>query len=762
VVRRGKTAIMNRSEMEFGGASRGLAHSSVWENRARDLVLDAAGHAPEGTGQDMELVRLLRIVWAHKLLIAAITIACAALGLGIAAIQTPMYRSHATVELLGINQNFLNLREVDPHASSSGASPGDAYISTEIELLHSEGLVRKVVEKLGLASRANQRAGGAAGAVKPAFRLGGHPVVSTNAVVQKTLANLQVEQVKASNLIEITYTDPDPKIAADFVNTLIEEAVQTNSDDRWNLSARVGTLLNRQVQLLQQRMEKAANELQAYSRESGLIFTDEKNNMADAHLSELETELAQAQNDRIQRESQYKLAKAADPETLPQILDNGPLREYSMRLADLNRQYADLLATRTPTNVKVIQVKAQIDALKATMERERANILNRIANEYNTAKQREAMLSAAYREQASVVSDQSAKAVRYNTLKREVDTTRDLYEVMLKRVNDAEMVSTIRSSDVRLVDAALPPTAPRTPNKPLLAGIGMASGLLIGFTAVFVKEHRNRTIQQPGYSSSLLNLTELGVIPSARPGPRLIQVGRRGPTDAVLPSVSRGSALNTYSLLKDSFRGVVNSILFAESGNDSLQVLIISSPHAREGKTTSVCNLGVAFAEIGRRVLLVDADFRKPRLHEVFNVSNDSGLLNALSEGEKNRFELDSLIRSTSVPGLSVLTVGSTSAPLPTLLHSDRLNRLLGKLRSQYDLILIDSAPLLIVPESRILARSTDGVVLVIRAGVTTPQTALAARRRALEDKTPLIGTILNDWKPDMAKYYSYYSDRTA
>ncbi len=753
---------MNRSDIEFGVTSRGLAHGNPWDNRARDLVLDVAAPGPVGAGQEMELVRLLRIVWSHKLLIAAITIACAALGLGIAAIQTPMYRSHATIELLGINQNFLNLREVDPHASSSGESAGDAYISTEIELLRSEGLVRKVVEKLGLVSRANQRASGGS-PVKAVFHLGGHPVVSTNALVQKALANLQVEQVKASNLLEITYTDPDPKTAADFVNALIEEAIQTNSDDRWNLSERVGALLNRQVQLLQQRMEKAANELQAYSRESGLIFTDEKNNMADAHLSELETELAQAQNDRIQRESQYKLAKAADPETLPQVLDNGPLREYSMRLADLNREYADLLATRTPQNVKVIRVKAQIDALKATMERERANILDRIANEYNTAKQREAMLTSAYHEQAAMVSDQSAKAVRYNTLKREVDTTRDLYEAMLKRVNDAEMVSAIRASDIRLVDAALPPPSPRTPNKPLLAGIGMASGLLIGFTAVFVKEQRNRTIQQPGYSSSLLNLTELGVIPSARPsGPRLIPAGQRGPSDAVLPYTSRGSALNTYSLLKDSFRGVVNSILFAESENDSLQVLIISSPHAREGKTTSVCNLGVAFAEIGRRVLLVDADFRRPRLHEVFKVSNDSGLLDALSEGEKSRSELDSLIRSTTVPGLSVLTVGSTSAPLPTLLHSDRLSRLLGKLRSQYDLILIDSAPLLIVPESRILAKSADGMVLVLRAGVTTPGMALAARRRALEDRTPLIGTILNDWKPDMAQYYSYYADRSA
>jgi capsular exopolysaccharide synthesis family protein len=747
---------MNNFEMDFNGMPRGLTPARAWDTRIHDLVLDPSGTTASTQQQEMELVRLLKIVWQRKFLVLAITIACTAIGYGVALSRTPMYQSHATVELLGINQNFLNQREVDPN-SSSGALGGDAYVGTEIELLRSEALIKRVVEKLALGARGDSHAGN-------------NPKAAIDAMAARVLGHLKIEQVKNSNLLSITYSDSNPKVAADVVNALVQEAVQTNVDDRWNLGARVGTLLSRQVEILRKRMEDAANKLQAYSRESGLMYTGDKNSMAETHLSELQSEVAQAQNDRIQKESQYKLAQSADPESLPQVLDNGPLREYTMRLADLNRQYADLLATRTPANAKVIQVKAQIDELKKTIESERSNILNRIANEYNTAKRREAMLEAAYHDQTSVVSDQSAKAVRYNTLKREVDTTRDLYEAMLKRVNDAEMVSAIRASDIRLVDAAVPPSKPHSPNKPLMAGIGMLSGLLLGLTAVFVKEQGNRTIQDPGLSSSLLNLTELGVIPSAHAtGPKLIPGGRKRDsidawTDSLVALGNRsGTAVNSYAMLKDSFRGVVNSILFAETEHDSMQVLIVSSPNAGEGKTTSVCNLGVAFAEIGRRVLLVDADFRKPRLHEVFNVSNDTGLLNLLSENEIRRpGEVEQHIRKSSVPGLSVLTSGSTSAPLPTLLHSDRLGKLLGRLRTQYDLILIDSAPLLIVPESRILARSTDGLVLVLRAGVTTPEMALAARRRALEDRTPLIGTILNDWKPDAAQYYSYYSDKSA
>ncbi len=755
---------MNKSDIEYTGKPRAVTHGRIWDSRVPDLNVSLPGTtSANAPAQEMELVRLLKIVWAHKLLVVFVTLACAALGYGVGLLQTPLYRSHITVELLGINQNFLNLREVDPNGSSSGSNGADAYIGTEIELLRSEALIKRVVEKLDMPAHLQS-----GGGLKSLLHLGTKTTPSVDAVTARVLANLKVEQVRASNLLDITYNDPNPKMAADFLNTLVEEAVQTNVEDRWNLSARVGTLLNKQVALLRTRMEKAANELQAYSRESGLLYTGEHNSVAETHLGELQSELAQAQNDRIQKESQYRLAKAADPESLPQVLDNGPLRDYTMRLSELNRQYADLTSTRTPANAKVVQVKAQIDELKSTIERERGNILNRISNEYNTARQREKMLQSAYDSQTSVVSDQSAKAVRYNTLKREVDTTRDLYEAMLKRVNDAEMISAIRASDIRLVDAALPPSAPHSPNKPLLGGLGLLSGLLLGITAVFVDEQRNRTIQEPGVSSSLLNLTELGVIPSARPlGPRLIPGGRKRDvidtnSETLLPTKRGANAVNSYALLKDSFRGVVNSIMFAETENDTLQVLIVSSPHAGEGKTTSVCNLGVAFAEIGRRVLLIDADFRKPRLHEVFSVPNEGGLLNLLSEGERRTTDFDQIIRKTNVPGLSVLTTGSTSVPLPTLLHSDQLSKLLGRLRTQYDLILIDSAPLLIVPESRILARSTDGIVLVLRAGVTTPEIALAARRRALEDRTPLIGTILNDWKPNTAHYYPYYSDISA
>ena len=760
---------MNRSEIEARGKSRFLESTKSLNARTAELVLDDGRVLPLAQAQEIELFRLLRMVWTNRLLVLAITVACAAVGLGIAMVQAPMYRSQATVELLGINDNFMNMREVNPNAPSTGASPADSYVSTEIELLQSQALIRKVVQKLKLADRPVPARRGILARAESLFGGGAQASESADAIAGRSQQNLRVDQVKESNLLRITYSDRDPKVAAQFINTLVQEAIQINLDERWNLNARVGTLLNKQMQVLRDRMEAAATQLQAYSKDSGLLYTEDKNSVAETQLTEVEGELARAQGDRIQKESQYDLARGADPESLPEVLDNGPLRDYQTKLADLNRQYAELIATRTPENAKVIKLKAQIDALNTTMTRERANILSRIRNEYNTAKQREKMLKNAYESQASLVSDQSAKAVHYNTLKHEMETTRDLYEGMMRRVNDAEMISAIRASDVRPVDTAQPPTSPHTPDKPLLAGVGVLSGLLIGFTTVFVKEQRNKTIQQPGHSVSLLNIAELGVIPSAKSDAARLTSGNQDGAGSrtVLPLGSKGSSRRaTFAengLLKDSFRGVVNSILFAETEHNALRVLLVSSPHPGEGKTTSVCNLGASFAEIGRRVLLIDADFRKPRLHEIFGVSNEKGLLNLLSETKEPGIETpNSLVRPTGVPRLSVLTAGNTSVPVVTLLHSDRLAALFEHFRGEYDLVLIDSAPLLLVPESRILARSTDGLVLVLRAGVTTPEMALAARRRALDDGTLLVGTVLNDWKPDTADYYRYYSNTVA
>lgn len=764
---------MTNFEIESGRNS-----PRVPERRVQEKYIDESNqgwnHVPQDQGvEEVELVRLLRIIWARKVFILAASLACAAIGFFIAMKQTPIYRSSATVELLGINENFMNMRDVDPNTKVAGSTT-EAHVQTEIQLLRSHALVARVVQKLGMAHPAPADQGpGLLSRLNPFSSPHAGKVDPVSSAADGALANLRIEQIGDSNMLRITYDDTDPDRAANFVNTLTQQAVQVNADERGNLNQRVGGWLAKQVELLRAHMEEAEGELQAYSRKNGLLYTgDDKQNVADTRLQQLETELAAAQAARIQSESQYSLAKGADPDTLPQVLDNGALKSYQAKLVDLERQKAELEATLTPQNPKVKQVAAQIKQLETTIARERKDVLTRIGNEYNTAKKREALLTAAYRAQTGVVSDQNQKAIHYNTLKHEVDTTRDLYEAMLHRVNDAEVVSAIRASDMRVVDAANPAAAPHSPDRPLFTGVGLVSGLLIGLMFVFVQEQKDRTIQQPGHSALLLDITELGVIPSAKasgakllsspPKPEQPPSGPRSLLTMNRKTMGLESAVAAtgHSLFTDSFRGVVNSILFSSGEHAAMRTLLVSSPNEGEGKTTSVCNLGAAFAEIGRRVLLIDADFRKPRMHEIFSVPNDRGLLNLLSGDDGPLDPLD-LVRETGTERLSILPAGMTSHPLSTLIHSERLGTLLNRLRSQYDLILIDSAPLLLVPESRVLARSADALVLVLRAGVTTVDVAMAARRRAAEDHVPLIGTILNDWKPEITGY-GYYPKKRA
>ena len=285
----------------------------------------------------IELARLLSAVWKGKALFLSIVLGCCAIALAVAALRSPQYRSHLTVELWsGINEDLMNVREVDPNASSSKSNSPDAYIQTEMELLRGESLVRRVLQNPQLTREGARKSG--LGARIASYL--GHRSSAThdpNSAVAAALANLRITQVRESNLLDISFDDTDPRFAAQFLNTLASEAIQRNIDERWNSSQRVGSWLGKQTELLRQKMEQAETKLQEYGKESGLLYTSDKDNVAEARLTQLEQELAQAQSDRILKQSQYELAAKADPDSVPEILESGPLRQYQLKAFRFNR-----------------------------------------------------------------------------------------------------------------------------------------------------------------------------------------------------------------------------------------------------------------------------------------------------------------------------------------------------------------------------------------------------------------------------------------
>ncbi|MEI9814906.1 MAG: CpsD/CapB family tyrosine-protein kinase [Acidobacteriota bacterium] len=291
---------------------------------------------------------------------------------------------------------------------------------------------------------------------------------------------------------------------------------------------------------------------------------------------------------------------------------------------------------------------------------------------------------------------------------------------------------------------------------------------MMGAAFVIVQERSDRTVQDPGETSFFLNVPELGVIPADESGARvrLHFVGNKPlpakpAVENLVARAKSGVELVTWqrkpSLIAESFRATLVSILFSGETGRHPRVLVITSSSPSEGKSTVVSNLGIAIAEVNHKTLLIDADLRRPRLHTIFNLKNDNGLSDLLKSKDPLGTLQEGVIQETHIPNLYVLTAGSTTAAATSLLYSNRMPELLKKFREEFETVLIDTPPMLQIPDARVLGRMVDTVVLVVRAGKTTRDAASAARQRFSEDGTPILGTILNDWHPKRSANGTYY-----
>jgi len=292
-------------------------------------------------------------------------------------------------------------------------------------------------------------------------------VAKKQELIRQAARNLTVRASGNSRLLEVMYESPDPKQAADFANTLVSEFIVQSQEMRWKSTQRTAEWLTNHLDEMKTKLEQSEGQLQDYARSSGLSFTSEKENLSESRLKEIQEELSKAQADRIANQSKFEEAKSKPADSLPEMLEDPTMREYRQKLTELQRQYVELSATLTPAHYKVQRVQAQINELSSEMQKERSNVLRRIGNEYAAALRRETLLSKAHDEQQQVVAEQSSKAIHYGTLKREVDSSRQLYESMLQRVKQAGLASAMRASNVLVVDPAKPPLLPYRPSYPM-------------------------------------------------------------------------------------------------------------------------------------------------------------------------------------------------------------------------------------------------------------------------------------------------------
>lgn len=702
------------------------------------------GRGPESLPPALTLSQIL---WKGKALIGA-AVLLGLLGGGAAIYLTkPEYRAHTSLLLEGFNDQAIG--SVNP-VSPLPASAVD-YLQNEVKVLESDTLARRVAERLG--PDVSVIAG------KPGRTLTDQQQVHA---IEKALT---VRTGVQSEVMEVFFDAPDPALAARGANAVTAAFVSLSQEARSQLVLDTTQWLNHQASDLKTKLDRLNRQLQDFTASNGLVLAGPQGTPAEERARQLEDEYTRAQADRAAKQARYE-AVTATPNVTPETAGNSPMTQYETDLQNMRKQLADLSTMYQPDNYRITRLKAQIAATEAAINNEQTSIRDRMRNDYLAAQSLERSLAGSLDSQVAKVQQQTQKSLQYNALKTEVDATQKLYDSVLEKAKDAGAESSLRITNIRVIDSAAAPPRPYAPNPLFDLAIGFGIGTLGGVALVLFGTGAAR-IRDPGEITAHA-IPELGVIPSAN---REI-----AETRALLTARDAALVRTEPSILWESLRAVLLSILFRAQETDSRpfngpgatgRVLVVSSVEMMEGKTTVVTSLGVASAQHKRKVLLIDADLRRPRLHERFGVPNERGLTDILlraGRGElPDKLALDTFITQTRVPNLSLLTAGPVDKNSADLLYSPALNSVLQLLARQFELVFIDTPPLAMYPEARVLGRTSHGMVMVVRANTRSGEELQGIYQKLIADRIPMLGTVLNDWKMGRtqaraySRYYSHY-----
>lgn len=732
----------------------------------------------------------------RKWLLAGFLLTGLLIGLATAIPKPLTYATETTLEIQGLNESFMNLNQVDPSAAAGIYSASAANINTQIEILNSSSLRQRVVERLeremiptlppsgsGLAAAFN--------GMRNTLGLGPQtPIDAIREGIRTAALSRRASVQEGTRIIRISCQSTIPEVAAEFLTVMVAEYTEQGLENRARSARSTNQWLDNQLQEQKNKLEEAETKLKDFVARAGiegLSQGDQTTTLAGSKLAQLQQELAAIQAERIARQSRYEIAVSKGPEALPEVMSASLLPQHQANLLTLERDMAQLRLTYTNAHPKVRNVLAQIEEVKKSQEQERLQVIERLRNDLLAAKRREQLLAGSFSSETGTIQSQADKTLQYNLLRREVESNRQIYNNILQQVNQAGIATAVPTQNVRVVDSPSPGTVASLRHVYIGGGLGLMTGLLLGCVLAVVLQQSEQKFYKPGEPVSVLKLPELGVIPSntlfenksplQRIAARLHFVRRResGLLKNTESSPEMGPArveLITHeqrpSLVAESFRAVLTSLLFAPQHLQP-RVLTVTSANPQEGKSTVTSNLAIALSDMGRRVLLVDCDLRKPRQHSVFSVDNTWGLSDILMEPTPvMAYPLEALARQTQITGLMVVTSGAPLESAANHIHSSRFRELLERFRAEFDYVLIDTPPMMLVPDARVVGQWSDGVILVIRAAQTLQSDALTIARRLREDGTTIIGTVLNQWVPpglgkkSYRKYHKYYRPEDA
>jgi succinoglycan biosynthesis transport protein ExoP len=719
------------------------------------------GNDQSAPAQNFNVLSILRRYW---LLLLCLMIVGSAAGFASIVLSSPMYKTLLFMEV----QNSSNGLPLNGASPQSGSEASEVDIQTQVNLLHSDGFLRRGAERMQSEAVAFPPMGRD---IFSRLRQRIHPVTQDPLETQRTglmaaVRTFEARPVTRTRLIELTCESTSPDVAAGFLNAMANEFVEDNNHSRIQTAQKTSEWLAAQIEETKSRVQEAEEKLREFVAASGNVFAGQDNaTLDDTKLAQLKGELAKIQSERIARQTRYELTVKNPPESLGEVLDDAVMRGYQQQLQTLKRDRAVLDLTYTARDKKVQKIDAEIATVQKAYDNEVASTVKRIKNDYEASRSQEKLLSGAYEAQSSRVGSEASKTAQYNSLKREVDTQHQMYQTLLVQQSQANLNSSVPVNPIRIVEQANPPEEPYKPKPILNISFGTMFGLVLAGGIVFLRERMDRSIKAPGASRRMFNAPELGVIPNLGSNGNILP-GGNGRTQDLLVNGDHddGTALATWqsgpAFITESFRGTLASILRNQVTNKNQKMILITSPGPAEGKTTVVQNLGIALAESGRKVLLVDADFRRPHLHRKFSLPNEWGLIDVLCDDlPLNQYSPEQLGVFTGFPGLSILTNRVTQHNVSKALYSPRLRTILETLVNRYDMVIVDAPPILSVADTRIVASLTDALILVLRSGVTQREAAMEAYQLIQEDGLSLLGTVLTDYDLSSDRRRQYYYD---
>jgi succinoglycan biosynthesis transport protein ExoP len=675
--------------------------------------------------------------------------------------QTPVYDA---VGRIAVNKADSNLISFKDSAPDTDYVYEQSDLDTEVRILQSDLMALQVIRALNLDKR-------------PEF--GGHsdqkqanltadPLQTdssrTSALLGSFHGRLHVSLIPNTRIMEIHFTSTDPQLAASAVNTLAATYIQQNFQTKFESTMQASDWLQKQLIDLQMRVETSQEKLVRYQKEHEILGMDEKTNIITEKLDELNKEMTMTEFDRMQKEAVYRQAQSSDPVAVAAaIVPDSPgggntagsvmLDKLREQQAGLRIQVAELSTQFGPSYPKVLQLDSQLKEIDHQLQLETDKAVDHLKGQYLAALQREDMLRGSFERQKQEANKLNESAIEYSILKRDLDSNRTLYEGLLEKLKEAGVTAGLRSNNFRIIDAARVPTAPSEPNIPRNLSFALVLGVISGVGLAFLLENMDNTVRTPEQATALSLLPSLGMIPHGSKSGNHGPTGKRLALTASKEVVEMVTQVRPQSQMAESYRALRTSLLLSNLGAPP-KVIMVTSARPQEGKTTTSINTAIVLAQKGVRVLLIDADLRRPSVHKTLGMGPRSGLSNVLTGSATLQ---QTIAVSPILPNLFIMPAGTPPPNPAELLASSNMRDLVAELRGSYDHIVIDTPPTLSVTDAVVLSPRADATILVIRSGQTTKQALRRARDILMQVNAHVAGVLLNAVDLTSPDYYYYY-----